>query len=249
MKKSQPKQPKPPVLNTNDLFGTRSNGDPLKNEYPIDKKYESLEVLKKKYRPYYKARPHLSALEQVWTSDFLVPLTDLMGEQLFILPTFFGVELSKGIHFHPEVSDKNRMVYSGAHFRSRKAGSNVTFDPYDEFQIDGSNQFCQTYALMHLFDKTGPPSTDRSFLKYYDYSLRALRFIQQSIKKLTTVYIYDFSWINKYVNEEYALTKHARLIPYSSTISEDPAESKNQMLAKVQECIDHYPAVLNVINY
>jgi len=91
-----PKPPKPPVQNTNDLFGHRANGDPLKNQYPIDKKYDSLEVLQKEYRPYYKARPYLAALEQVWTSEYLGPLTELMGEQTFILPTFFGVEFQKG---------------------------------------------------------------------------------------------------------------------------------------------------------
>lgn len=209
--------------------------------------YSSLDELKKNYRPYYKARPYLACLEQIWTSEFLTPLTDLMGEQTFILPTFFGVEYKKGSHFSPEISDKHRIMYSGSHFRSRKAGSNVTFDPYDEFQIFGSNQFCQTIALMYLLDKLGAPYTDRGFGKYYEYSLRALNFIKASIEKLTREYVYDFSWINQYVNEEYMITKP--MIPYTSNISADPKEGKRQMLAKVNECIAHYPATVNVIQY
>lgn len=233
--------------NTNNLFGRRPNGDEMKNEYPIDKIYSSLDELKTNYRRYYKRRPYLSSLEQIWTSEFFTPLTDLMGEQTFILPVFFEVEFRQGSHFHPEISDKNRIVYSGAHFRSRKAGSSVTFDPYDEFQIDGSNQFCQTIALMHLFDKLGEPSQDRSFRKYYEYSRRALNFIKETIEKLTTIYVYDFSWINQYVNAEYSLTKS--IIPYTSNISTDPKIAKKQMLAKVNECIAHYPATVNVIQY
>ena len=43
--------------------------------------------------------------------------------------------------------------FNGAHWNSQKAGEQASlFDPYDHFQIRGTNQFCQTYSMMHLLN-------------------------------------------------------------------------------------------------
>jgi hypothetical protein len=63
-------------------------------------------------------------------------------------------------------------------------GPNKTFDPYDHYQIDGSNQFCQTYALMYLLGKVtyNNKKITTDFPKFYQYTTKALNFIEYVLK-------------------------------------------------------------------
>ena len=81
-----------------------------------------------------------------------------------------------------KVSQKPQAHFSGSHWNSRKANENVWFDPYDEYQVNGTNQFCQTFSMMYLCDKI-PPKENNTFEKYYKYTLDALLFIKIVINK------------------------------------------------------------------
>lgn len=76
--------------------------------------------------------------------------------------------------------NQNTARYSGKHWYSLKAGEEKEFDPYKDYQIHGTNQFCQTYALMYVLDKLPDKEpnygTDK-YKKYYIYSKKALEFI------------------------------------------------------------------------
>lgn len=79
------------------------------------------------------------------------------------------------------VYDSDHAFFNGAHWNSQKAGSDIRFDPYNEFQPSGTNQFCQTYSMMHLLDAL-PGETNQSgdpddFQKFYYYTKCALQFI------------------------------------------------------------------------
>lgn len=84
------------------------------------------------------------------------------------------------------VYDADHAFFNGSHWNSKKTGSVLRFDPYDEFQPRGTNQFCQTYSMMHLLDAL-PGETNQScdpwggdpadFKKFYYYTEYALHFI------------------------------------------------------------------------
>lgn len=84
------------------------------------------------------------------------------------------------------VYDSDQAFFNGAHWNSQKAGSDIRFDPYDEFQPRGTNQFCQSYSMMHLLDalpgeknQTCHPwrGDPKDFKKFYFYTECALHFI------------------------------------------------------------------------
>ena len=63
---------------------------------------------------------------------------------------------------------------------------NPEFNSYDHYQIYGSNQFCQTYALMYLLGRCRykknamlNPYDREDFQKFYDYTARAIDFIDE----------------------------------------------------------------------
>ena len=112
----------------------------------------------------------------------------------------WSVILKKNVHRHDGISGVNETQNKlngetpiavffgnpteGGHWLSRKPGSKTTFDPYDEYQVHGTNQFCQTYALMNLAGALPNVSTNRSDLKYYSYTKSALDFIKREILKI-----------------------------------------------------------------
>ena len=64
-------------------------------------------------------------------------------------------------------------------------GNNSEFDPYNHYQLNGSNQFCQTYSLMYLLGRCRfkPKGTllklnnTEQFHKFYQYTKKAIDFI------------------------------------------------------------------------
>ena len=80
----------------------------------------------------------------------------------------------------------DRAFFNGKHWNSQKVGESARFDPYDKFQIKGTNQFCQTFSMMHLLDVLpgdvnqiceswdGNPN---DFKRFYYYTECALKFI------------------------------------------------------------------------
>jgi hypothetical protein len=75
---------------------------------------------------------------------------------------------------------------TGGHWRSRIPGDAAWFDPYKEYQVEGTNQFCQTFALMNLAGALPEISPDRSWARYYAYTAAALDFIDTVVRRCLT---------------------------------------------------------------
>jgi len=135
--------------------------------------------------------------EQAWVDTYLQPLIDLMGETK-IWKSIAGpeVELYGVDENDPKRSRRNipvsqnpqayfSRVESVGHWYSRKPNQKEWFDPYTNYQIIGTNQFCQTFALMHLVDSLPDRIDKKSFASsnYYVYTKEALYFIKHVIEK------------------------------------------------------------------
>ena len=84
------------------------------------------------------------------------------------------------------VYDTDNAFFNGTHWNSQRGNTSYRFDPYDEFQPRGTNQFCQTYSMMHLLNALptekkmtcNPCSGDSNdFKRFYYYTNCALQFI------------------------------------------------------------------------
>jgi hypothetical protein len=179
----------------------------------------------------------LPLLDQEWAETYIQPIANFMGDlNLWILK--FGEnninlpqidrrgEVVRGsIRSVPVNIDKHVARFSGSHWYSRKMGDpkEKNFNAFYHYQLNGTNQFCQTYAMMYLDNKLDhhpeytPPE---SFEKYYKYTRKALEYIY------TTISVIDKT--NALFNAEY---------------------SKKQMLALVKECLDHSALCLNLPHY
>ena len=131
-------------------------------------------------------------LEHRWYKVYLEPIIDFMGDRnlwhaLGIEVPDTNVRSAKSVLGRRPVTKHNVAYFSGSHWISRKAGTTTVFDPYDEYQIYGSNQFCQTFSMMYLIgDRFGVTLRKKSnspgnWLKYYTYTVRALDFIESLI--------------------------------------------------------------------
>lgn len=158
-----------------------------------DKKFKTLGDLDRFQTIFMRGSKTLSQdirnLEHRWFQTYFSPLVEFMGDRN--LWHALGISVPNE-DYKPtallRLPETNYPVayFSGAHWVSRKAGTKEVFDPYNEFQIPGSNQFCQTYAMMYLIgDRLGVPlrrnGNSGSWLKYYTYTTYALTFIQKVI--------------------------------------------------------------------
>jgi len=159
-----------------------------------DKRFQTMGDLDRFQRLFMRGSKTLSQdirnLETKWTDIYYNPLVQFMGDR--------DLWNALGIHvpyedFKPTallrlpVTRFDVAYFSGMHWVSRKAGTKEVFDPYNEFQIPGTNQFCQTYAMMYLLgDRLGFPlrrnGNSGNWLKYYTYTNYALKFIQRFIE-------------------------------------------------------------------
>jgi hypothetical protein len=179
----------------------------------------------------------LPILDQEWAETYIQPIANFMGDlNLWILK--FGEsninlpqidkrgEVLRGsIRSVPVSSDKHVARFSGSHWYSRKMGDpkEKYFNAFYHYQLNGTNQFCQTYAMMYLDNKLDhyprytPPER---FEKYYEYTTKTLEYIHTTISSIGKA--------NNLFNGEY---------------------SKKQMLALVKECLDHPALCLNLPHY
>lgn len=131
-------------------------------------------------------------LEYRWGEIYFEPLTEFMGDRrlwaaLGISVPEEDIRSAKSALMRRPVTMYDVAYFSGAHWISRKAGTKEVFDPYDEYQIKYTNQFCQTFSLMYLRDRlpamiAGGNNNNNNWLKYYAYTMEALKFIDDMIK-------------------------------------------------------------------
>lgn len=136
-----------------------------------NRQYSSMEDVIVKYQS------HVDKdIEQKWVDDNMSPLIDFMGDYAVWKEIVPDVRSSFKSVNHPVA------YFSGSHWTSRKAGEKEVYDPYDNHQVPGTHQFCQTFALMHL-DNVKLPDIQHEWLKYYEYTRMALDYIEEVITK------------------------------------------------------------------
>jgi hypothetical protein len=133
----------------------------------------------------------LGCQEQYWAIKNIDVISQYMGlEELWeIMVPNVDVKRMSSIRSLPK-SDRPVAVFTKTsnHWISRRANEMSDFNPYDKYQIYGSNQFCQTYAMMYLLNKLDLPSNiekiaNVSFNSYYEYTNKALNFINNNAIK------------------------------------------------------------------
>lgn len=149
------------------------------------KKLQINNLIKKEYQEYRNFIKHSvsdSDIEQDWVDNNLQIIIDFMGvsELWEILIPNIDLRTEGRNSSNIPISNRPVAIYSGSHWTSRKAGDSYWFDPYKEYQINGSNQFCQTYSLMYLLNALPSPITEDeiSFMKFYEYTDKAINFIK-----------------------------------------------------------------------
>ena len=146
--------------------------------------YDSKQDVIEKYQNLLKKNKKVADKEQKWADKYLTTIIDFMGHEdtwkIFVnnveIRGSGGRASTRGI----PVSNKPCAVFSGAHWRSRKANEDKWFDTYDHYQINGTNQFCQTFAMMHLTDSLPLPEKD-GWKRNYKYSKAALEYINNCV--------------------------------------------------------------------
>jgi hypothetical protein len=149
-----------------------------------------------------------------------------MGEKMiweFMIPNIDGRGWEGGRASSRKIPVSNTpvAVFSGAHWTSRKADESVFFDPYDEYQIPGTNQFCQTFALMYLLDKLPEPivSHPADISKYYHYTRAAIEFIIEVFENFT----------------------------FAGTTTKEQKYNRDYYLNRAKNCLKNSNACLNII--
>lgn len=149
--------------------------------------YKSWRDYNNQYRKIIDSDKKLSNAEQRWVDMYLQPVIDFMG--IYDLWRYFGNLENVDILESKSKMDDNvySARFSGTHWTAKKPEDNKYFDPYHIYQYEGSNQFCQTYALMYLSGYLPTPTQPKSFINYYYYSLSAVQFIKFYITELKKI--------------------------------------------------------------
>ena len=154
--------------------------------------YDSYKEMKSLYKN--KMTKEQQQIEQEWSDNNITILMDFMGSNTIWNAMVKDIQLyddgSKSIR-NMGISDKPIAVYTRGHWYSRKANNDKTqsFDSYSaNLQPNGSNQFCQTYAMMYLLDRI-KPEKNISFESFYANTKKALDFIKEVITKHIDLYI------------------------------------------------------------
>ena len=149
--------------------------------------YNTLKEVRKNYQSLVKKDKELVDIEQKWVDKNLEVIIDFMGDidvWNFMIPgiVVYGFDGSKASTRNKPAVNHPIAVFTGSHWNSRKANETDWFEPYADYQIFGTNQFCQTFAMMYLADKLPEIDHDKhNFTKYYTYTIQALKFIEEVI--------------------------------------------------------------------
>lgn len=153
----------------------------------------------KEYQLKVRNNPKWKEHEQTWIDTYVTPLINFFGTESTwkqVLKTnnvkVSGIETrttaraakKTGIATHTAEA-----VYegdlNGGHWYSRKKGQTDFFNSYDEYQIVGTNIWCQTFALMNVANRLPNRYPERTLCKYYYYNYYALLFIKECIDNIT----------------------------------------------------------------
>jgi hypothetical protein len=196
----------------------------------------------RKYQSIVKKNKEWGKEEQDWVDKFLAPLIDFMGDEVvwkYIVPGIIlrGVEEGRerasaraATARTPENLQYPLAIFTGRHWLAYKKNDKTEFDPYNEYQIYGTNQFCQTFSMMYLRDKLPVPEQDPDeWKKFYVYTEKALEFIKEVINEVNKKISFDKS-LNKKTAKE--LKEKLKL---------------EELLIYVDECLTHPNICVNAI--
>lgn len=174
-----------------------------------NKVYPSLKNLRSKYKTLIESHDDNIEVEQEWVDKYLMPIINFMGDEdvwKAVIPKIeiIGLESRQGRSECKGIKEYPRAHFSGTHWTSCKANEKEWFNPYDHYQVLGTNQFCQTFAMLHLVDKL-PNTLSSSWTRNYTYSSDALRYIEGVIKEVSKVKKirdkYDMPKLKRKINE------------------------------------------------
>lgn len=195
-----------------------------------NKKYSSKKDVIKNYQKVISKDTNLSDEEQFWVDENLIPLIDFMGDEDVWISMIPKVQVQgaqgRASSRKLPITPYPIAVFSGAHWTSRKANESLFFDPYDHYQIKGTNQFCQTFAMMFLADALPLPLPD-GWERNYEYARNALQFIKNVISFLDPKND-AFNKLDDYGN---------------------PVASKKKLLKCVEQCLKYPNICVNAIEY
>lgn len=138
--------------------------------------------------------------EQDWIDKYVVPLMEFMGALSTwkkVLKTnnleIFGLGESRvSVNNIKKTGPalKTEAVFEGTHqggghWYSRKKGQSQFFNSYNEYQILGTNIWCQTFALMNVANRLPRRRQEQTLSKYYYYNYYTLLFIQECLKNIS----------------------------------------------------------------
>ena len=177
-----------------------------------------------KFKKWVDSDPRLAYIDQSWADLYMQPLIDFMGD-FFTLYNFDNTITVLDNTKLGTCVDGPTLGFSDGHWYARKRGDIEAFDSYNEYQVRGTHQFCQTYALMYHTGKL-PDRIHTKWTKYYSYTFAALHFIKTiltSIPSRSPVF--------------YGATDHGNRL------------SKKRLLTAVNQCIKYPNACVNIIEY
>jgi hypothetical protein len=208
----------------------------IMNNYLIlaNTKYPTIQEVRK-FQKWVNSDPRLVRIDQEWADTYHQPLADFMGDPLTIVSYFNGSSKNR-----PNVIVRDRTTLrtnvehstvgfsknfgASGHWYSRMPGDSKAFDPYTEFQYQGTNQFCQTYSWMYQAHRL-PDKVTGTWTKYYSYTVSALKFIKHVLESFPT---------NSAV--------------FSGTLEDgNKRATKKQLLKCVNECIKYPNICVNII--
>ena len=139
----------------------------------------------KKYRREVNKNLTAKCIEQAWADNYLMPLINFMGNDWVFNDLISGVNVTgtggRGTSRNLPLGKILRFFWRS--LEKSAAESTEVFDPYTEYQVPGTNQFCQTFAHMNLTGKLPPIVEDRSWRRYYHYTIVALEYIKAVIQE------------------------------------------------------------------
>lgn len=161
-------------------------------------RFQSKEAIKK-YQQEVKKNPDWKIYEQEWIDTNVTPLMDFMGALSTwksVLKTnnleIFGLESRVSVNSITRTGPASKMeavyqgtILGGGHWYSRKKGQSRFFNSYNEYQILGTNIWCQTFALMNVANRLPRPFPEQTLCKYYYYNYYTLLFIKECLQNIS----------------------------------------------------------------
>jgi|688.fasta_scaffold19896_4 hypothetical protein len=184
----------------------------------------------KKFQKWVASEEYIKILDQEWADEYLQPLADFMGDPATINSFFPSLSISDRTTLRTDVNVPSigfsHEFGSSGHWYARKPGDKKAFDPYNEYQVLGTNQFCQTYSIMYHANRIPPKISGQPWTKYYSYTLSALQFIKDVIQTLP-----------------------ADSPAFKGKTNQGMRVSKQKMLSKVNMCLSYPNMCVNIIEY